>query len=55
MSLSTLSNRLNSNNEFDFFKTKFVDFNYLNRQLKDWKAINFVQLKIRTSKLTKLN
>ena len=27
----------------------------LNRLLKDWQAINFVQLKIRTSKPAKLN
>jgi hypothetical protein len=54
MSLSTLkSNPLNSNNESDFFKWKFADFNSLERQLKDWEAIKFVQLKICTSKLNK--
>ena len=53
MSLSTLSNA--SNNESDFFKRKFADFKTLERQLKDWQTINFVQLKICSSKPAKLN
>ena len=55
MSFNTLSNPLSSNNESDFFKRKFAAFNSLERQLKDWQAINFKQLKIRTSKPAKLN
>ena len=53
--MSTLSNPVSSNNESDFFKKKFAYFNSLERQLKDWQAINFVQLKIRTAKPAKLN
>ena len=54
MSQSTLSNDLEAN-YIDFFKKKFADFDTLDRQLKTWQALNYVQLKQRTSKPAKLN
>ena len=54
MSQSTLSNDLEAN-DIDFFKKKFADFDTLDRQLKTWQALNYVQLKQRTSKPAKLN
>ena len=54
MSQSTLSNDLEAN-DIDFFKKKFADFDTLDRHLKTWQALNYVQLKQRTSKPAKLN
>ena len=54
MSQSTLSNDLEAN-DIDFFKKKFADFETLDRQLKTWQTLNYVQLKQRTSKPAKLN
>ena len=48
MSQSTLSNDLEAN-DIDFFKKKFADLDTIDRQLKTWQALNYVQLKQRTS------
>jgi len=54
MSQSTLSNDLEAN-DIDFFKKKFADLDTLDRQLKTWQALNYVQLKQRTSNPAKFN